>query len=375
MIQSVFNHDILALIKNAYPEEFASKRLMDWQWGKHGLWHDGNAIRAAVHEMVYKEGIRKVSDIPTHEWKKRLIKYKIYNILAYFNWSIYSLFDYVYPNKFHPTDFKYKTKWTTPNSLQNAYTYMHKIFVKEKLTTDEIYLLTPAKFSRLGLTPMLIKTFKASVLNAKEYYLYRSLGNEENQNNIIEKSNTLVKERFDKNLLLKLKKVAQGNLIYNLRSNFTLYNFIKRHAKNNNKTINDFILDYGFIYKSSKESPQAIDKDELWKLRRNGLSFVEIAHILNCSAQTITKFCNTHFGGDPLIPRPICDYTTVQTLMDEYHVDHKTILKIVKDNGFENHTTLRFRYLKKYEIEPALKLYIENNKAHLAMAKRYSNLN
>jgi hypothetical protein len=54
-------------------------------------------------------------------------------------------------------------------------------------------------------------------------------------------------------------------------------------------------------------------------------------------------------------------------------VDHKTIMKLVNDNNFENHMTIRFRYLKKSEIIPALEKYIENNKQHKSMVKRYSN--
>ena len=126
--------------------------------------------------------------------------------------------------------------------------------------------------------------------------------------------------------------------------------------------------------KRLKNSFQDINKDEVWKLRKNGLSYVQIARELNSNPTTITKICDKYFGGDPLIPRPIANYTTVQDLMNKYHVDHKTIMKLVYDNGFENHTTIRLRYLKKPEIEPALSNYIENNKAHIAMTKRYSNL-
>ena len=128
MIQIVFSHDILSVLKNAYPEEFKNKTLKEWLWSKHGIWHNDNAIIEAVQDMVYKEGIRWIKDIPTYDWKKRLIKNGIYNVLAYFNWSIYSLFNFVYPDKFKPTDFKYKTKWASSDSLQNAFTYMHKIF-------------------------------------------------------------------------------------------------------------------------------------------------------------------------------------------------------------------------------------------------------
>lgn len=372
MIQIVFNHDILALLKNAYPEEFKNKILKDWQWSKHGIWHDDNAIIEAVQDMVYKEGIRWIKDIPTLDWKRRLIKHGIYNVLAYFNWSIYALFNFVYPDKFHPTDFKYKTKWAASESLQNAFIFMHKVFKKKKLSLDNIYLLTTADFRRMGLTAMLITLFQSSTLKAKEFYLYKTSGNEENQNEIINTLNRLLKERFDQNVIARLKKVAKGNFIYNLNSNYTLYNFIKRHAKKNNKTIDKFIADYGFIYKTAKKDFQDLDKDEIWKLRKNGLSYVQIALELDSNPTTITKICNKYFGGDPLIPRPIADYITVQELMNKYHVDHKTIMKLVNDNGFENHTTIRLRYLKKSQIEPALKKYTKKNKSHISMAKRYS---
>ena len=64
---------------------------------------------------------------------------------------------------------------------------------------------------------------------------------------------------------------------------------------------------------------------------------------------------------------------TVQELMNKYHVDHKTVMKLVYENGFENHTTIRFRYLKKSEIEPALEEYISRSKHHQFMVKRYAN--
>ena len=53
-------------------------------------------------------------------------------------------------------------------------------------------------------------------------------------------------------------------------------------------------------------------------------------------------------------------------------MDHKTIMKLVHENNFENHTTIRFRYLKKSEIEPALVNYINKSKQHLSMVSRYS---
>ena len=91
MVQQVFNHDILALLKNAYPEEFKNRTLREWMWSKHGIWNDDNAVIEAVQYMVRNEGIRRVEDIPTLDWKKRLLKYGIYNVLSRFNWSIFAL--------------------------------------------------------------------------------------------------------------------------------------------------------------------------------------------------------------------------------------------------------------------------------------------
>ena len=44
MVQRVFNHDVLAILKNAYPEEFRTRELKEWMWSKHGIWHNDDAI-------------------------------------------------------------------------------------------------------------------------------------------------------------------------------------------------------------------------------------------------------------------------------------------------------------------------------------------
>ena len=134
-----------------------------------------------------------------------------------------------------------------------------------------------------------------------------------------------------------------------------------------------FIASYGYIYKSARKDAAVINKDDIWNLRKQGLTYVEIAKRLGSNPTTISEMCNKYFGGDPLIPRPIEDYITVQELMNTYRVDHKTIMKIVRENGFENHTTIRFRYLKKSEIEPALQKYVSTNKHHKSMVQRYAN--
>ena len=171
MVQRVFNHDVLSILKNAYPEEFRTRKLKEWMWSKHGIWHDDNIIIEAVQDMVRKEGIRRIEDIPSLNWKDRLLKHGIYNVLAYFNWSIYSLFNFVYPNKFHPIDFKYKIKWASDNSLENAFYFMHKIFKKKKYSMEDILLLNTSDFRKLGLAGMLISVFNSSTLKAKELYL------------------------------------------------------------------------------------------------------------------------------------------------------------------------------------------------------------
>ncbi len=372
MVQTVFNHDVLAILKNAYPEEFRTRVLKEWMWSKHGLWHDDNLILEAVQDMVRREGIRRIEDIPNFDWKKRLLKYDIYNVLTYFNWSIFNLFNFVYPNKFHPTDFKYKTKWAAAESLENAFYHMHKTFKKKRFTLDQIMMLGTADFRRLGLAGMLMALFESSTLRAKEYYLYKTLGNEENQKEITNEINNLIRKKRDDATFNRLKKAAVGKYIYNLHDNYTLYNYVKRHAKANNLSIDQFIAKYGFIYKSARKDAGEINKEDIWNLRKEGFTYVQIAEKLGSNPTTISEMCQKYFGGDPLIPRPIEKYITVQELMNKFHVDHKTIMKLVKDNGFENHTTIRFRYLKKSQIEPALRKYIKNSAQHKFMVTRYS---
>ncbi|NLC19930.1 MAG: hypothetical protein GX757_12100, partial [Clostridiales bacterium] len=88
MIQTVFNNDVLEVLKNAYPEEFKKRQLTEWMWSKHGLWENDQYVIEAVQHMVLKEGIRRVDLIPCFDWIKRLLKYGIYNVLSRFNWSI-----------------------------------------------------------------------------------------------------------------------------------------------------------------------------------------------------------------------------------------------------------------------------------------------
>jgi len=373
MIQAVFEHDVLAVLKNAYPNEFKTRVLKEWMWSKHGLWEDDRMVIEAVQDMVLKEGIRRIEDIPTLDWKKRLLKYGIYNVLSRFNWSIFALFDFVYPKRFHPADFKYKTKWAASESLENAFYFMHKTFKKHKFNLNDILMLGTSDFRRLGLAGMLMSLFDSSTLKAKEYYLYKTVGNKEHQEEITRDIQELIKKQRNNIIYNKLKKVAVGKYIYNLHENSTLYGYIKRHARNNNATIDEFISSFGFIYKSAKKDAQEISKDEIWNLRKQGLTYVQIAQKLGSNPTTITTLCKKYFGGDPLIPRPIEDYITVQELMDKYHVDHKTIMKIVHENGFENHTTIRFRYLKKSQIEPALIRYVSESKQHQSMVRRYVN--
>lgn len=372
MIQRIFNHDILSVLKNTYPDEFKMRRFKDWMWSKHGIWHDDSAIIEAVHDMVYKEGIRRVEDIPHFDWKKRLIKHGIYNVLSYFNWSIYSLFNFVYPDKFHPADFKFKTKWKASESLEYAFYFMHKTF-RKKYTVEQVLLLSTSDFRRLGLAGMLISLFNSSTLRAKEYYLYKTIGNEEHQAEIKEDISRLLEKKQDDAIIKRLEEVAAGRNIYNLHSNYTLYGYIKRHAKNKNMPISDFIASYGFVYKSAKKDTARISHDDIWNLRKEGFTYVQIAHKLGSNPTTISEMCNRYFGGDPLIPRPIEEYVTVQELMNHYHIDHKTILKLVCENNFENHTTIRFRYLKRSEIIPEIEKYISQSSHHKFMVKRYAN--
>lgn len=372
MVQRVFNHDVLSILKNTYPEEFRTRELKEWLWSKHGIWDNNLAIIEAVKDMVKKEGIRRVEDIPYLSWKERLLKHGIYNVLSYFDWSIYSLFDFVYPGKFHPADFRYKIKWTGNSSLDNAFYYMHKTFRKKKYSIDDILLLNTSGFRKLGFAGMLISAFDSSILKAKEYYFYKTVGNKEHQKELKADIKKLKEDIFNKNIKKRLNNVAVGGYIYNLHNNVTLYNYIKRHARKKGVSIDTFISSYGFVYKSARKDIKIIDKDDIWKLRKQGLTYVQIAEELDSNPTTISEMCVKHFGGDPLIPRPIKDYITVQELMNKHRIDHKTVMKLVQENSFENHTTIRFRYLKKSEIEPAIKEYKRTNKHHQFMLKRYS---
>ena len=373
MVQIVFNHDVIEILKNAYPEEFKKRILKEWMWSKHGIWSNDEYIIEALKDMVAKEGIRHIEDIPTLDWKKRLLKHGIYNILSYFNWSIYNLFNFVYPNKFHPADFRYKTKWAASQSLDNAFYYMHKVFKKNRFSIDNIVLLNTSDFRRLGFAGMLIALFDSSTILAKEYYLYKTIDNKENQQELLNDMNRLHKEKFDEKVTKRLKSVAVGKYIYNLHDHATIYNFMKRHAHNNNVTICEFIKKYGFIYKTAKNDNINIPKDELWNLRKQRLTYIEIAQKYNTNPTTVAEVCKKYFGADPLIPRPVEDYITVQEVMDKYHVDHKTVMKLVRENNFENHTTIRLRYLKKQEIIPAVKKYTATSKQHQFLIKRYAN--
>jgi hypothetical protein len=372
MIQLNFNNDILAILKNAYPNEFRDRILTEWMWSKHGLWENDNYIIEAVKVMVKREGITHVRDIPLLDWKKRLQKHGIYNVLSRFNWSIYELFNFVYPGKFHPADFRYKVKWSSDQSLENAFYYMHKIFKNKNLELDDILLLNTSAFRKLGLAAMLVTAFESSTFKAKEYYLYRTIGDKENRKELQNEIKAAKKRHFDENMIKRLSKVAQGKFIYNLHSNNVLYGYVKRHAKLRNMSIEEFIASYGFIYKSAAQDKKNISRETLWELRKKGMTYVEIAKELDSNPTTISQLCDRYFGGDPLIPRPISDYITVQEVMNKYHVDHKTVMKVVLENGFENHTTIRFRYLNKHEIEPAMEKYIQESKHHKFMVKRYA---
>jgi len=264
-------------------------------------------------------------------------------------------------------------KWAASESLDNAFYHMHTTFKKKRYTLDDILLLNSSDFRKLGLAGMLAALFDSSVLKAKEYYLYKTIDDPEHKSELIKDIKNLADKKRDQKIAERLKQVAKGKYIYNLRTHITLYNFIKRHAKSKNMSISDFVASYGFIYKTAKKDAGEIDKDEVYRLRKQGLTYVQIAQKLCSNPTTITKLCNKYFGGDPLIPRPLEDYITVQELMNKYHVDHKTVMKLVYENGFENHTTIRFRYLKKSEIEPALKQYISSSKHHQFMVNRYAN--
>jgi predicted transcriptional regulator len=250
---------------------------------------------------------------------------------------------------------------------------MHKTFKKKRYTLDQILLLSTSDFRKLGLAGMLMSLFDSSTLKAKEYYLYKTVDNKEHQEEMLADINRLVKERQDNIIKEKLAKAAKGKFIYNLHANSTLYGYIKRHARKRNMTINELISSFGFVYKSAKKDIMHIPAEKVWNLRKQRKTYIEIAEELDSNPTTINEMCMRHFGGDPLIPRPIHDYITVQELMNKYHVDHKTVMKLVKENRLENHTTIRFRYLKKVEIEPVLKKYIKNSLQHRAMVNRYAN--
>lgn len=372
MIQAVFKHDILAVIKNTYPEEFNKRILKEWMWSKHGIWQDDRTVIEAVQDMIYKEGIRRVEDIPLLDWKKRLQKHGIYNVLSRFNWSIYKLFDFVYPGRFHPADFKYKAKWIASKSLDNAYYCMNKSFKENKYNKDDILMLGSSDFRKLGLAGMLVSLFDSSTLKAKEYYFYKTIDDSNNREEINKEIKSLIAKKRDNQIRKRLEKAAVGKYIYNLHKNSTLYSYVKRHAKLRDMSIDEFVTSYGFIYKSARKDVPKISKDDVWRLRKQGLTYVEIARKLGSNPSTISSLCNKYFGGDPLIPRPIEDYVMIQELMDKYRIDHKTIMKLVEQNGFENHTTIRFRYLKKSEIIPAIEKYIKESKQHQSMIKRYT---
>ena len=250
---------------------------------------------------------------------------------------------------------------------------MHKVFKKNRFSIEDIILLNTSDFRRLGFAGMLISLFGSSTLRAKEYYLYKTIDNEENQQELINDINALLKKKLDERIIKKLSSVAVGKYIYNLHNHISIYNFMKRHARRNNMSIAEFIKQYGFTYKTAKNDSINIPKDELWNLRKQRLTYIEIAQRYNTNPTTIAEKCKEYFGADPLIPRPVEDYITVQEVMDKYRVDHKTVMKLVRQNNFENHTTIRLRYLKKQEILPAVEHYVATNKQHQFLIKRYAN--
>ena len=374
MIQTVFENDILHVLKNAYPEEFKKRRLTEWMWSSHGIWDNDEYVIEAVQYMILKEGIRRVDLIPKYDWKKRLLKYNIYNVLSRFNWSVYSLFNFVYPGRLHPSDFRYKTKWKTNSkkeALDNAYRLMDKTFDENRLTRDKILLLNRSDFKRLGLISMLISVFDGDPLKAKEFYFYKTINNNRNiksLNNEIKKQ----EEQFENALILnRLKQASTGKFIYNLHANHSVYSFLKRYAKKRNTTIRNLIEQFGFIYKTAREDHAVLDPKEIWELRKKRYTYVEIAKKLNSNPTSVSLICKREFGGDPLIPRPIDNYITIQEVMDTHHVDHKTIMKIVRENNLENHLTIRNRYLKKSEIIPAIINYKKRSLQHQNLINRY----
>ncbi|NLV62846.1 MAG: hypothetical protein GXY12_05555 [Clostridiaceae bacterium] len=374
MIQTVFKNDILSVLKNAYPKEFKKRQLTEWMWSSHGIWDNDEYVIEAVQHMILKEGIRRVDLIPKYDWKKRLLKYNIYNVLSRFDWSVYKLFNFVYPGRFHPSDFRYKTKWKTnlrQEVLDNAYRLMDKTFNENQLTREQILLLNCSSFRQLGLISMLLAAFDGNPLKAKEFYLYKTIGNSQNLN-FLKTEIKMQKEQLEDSLILnRLKQVSTGKFIYNLHANHSAYSFLKRHAQKRNVTIRDLINQFGYIYKTAREDHAALNPEEIWELRKKRHTYVEIAEKLGSNPTTISLTCKREFGGDPLIPRPINNYITIQEVMDTHHVDHKTIMKLVQENNLENHLTIRNRYLKKSEIIPLVIKYKKNSLQHQALISRY----
>lgn len=374
MLQTVFENDIVNVLINAYPKQFDKRELREWMWSKHGIWDNDDYVIEAVQYMVLNEGIRRVELIPKYDWKKRLLKYGIYNILSRFDWSIYNLFDFVYPGRFHPSDFRYRAKWKTPSihqSYENAYHLMEKIFTENQLTDDDIVLLNSTGFRKLGLISMLHSIFDGKSEKAKEYYFYKTISNVENKKKLqllIQKAKT---KKENEAIKKRLSAVSTGKYLYNLHSNSGTYSYLKRCAEKRNIKIGDLVEQFGYVYKSSRAEHKKINPKQVWDLRINGHTYVEIAKKLGSNPTSISNMCKQHFGGDPLIPRPIDDYITIQELMDSYHMDHKTIMKLVTQNGFENHFTIRNRYLKKSEIIPSILEYKKNNLQHKALLNRY----
>ncbi|NLX76220.1 MAG: helix-turn-helix domain-containing protein [Clostridiaceae bacterium] len=374
MLQTVFNNDVVEVLKNAYPDEFKKRTLAEWMWSRHGTWKNDKYVIEAVQYMVLREGIRRVELIPEYDWKKRLLKYGIYNILSRFDWCIYKLFDFVYPGRFHPADFKYKTKWRTDSvreSYENAFRLMSRVFSENRLCDNDIMLLNNAGFRKLGLISMLLTLFDGKPLIAKEFYFYRTIGNTENQEKLKEQIRKATTKREDETIKKRLSQVSTGRYIYNLHANSGLYSYLKRCASKRGMKINELVAQFGFIYKSSRAEQKPIDPEEIRKLRKEGLTYAEIAARLESNPTTISSLCRKYFGGDPLIPRPIDDYITVQELMDRHRIDHKTIMKLVQQNNFENHVTIRHRYLKKSEIIPSILEYKKQSLHHKALINRY----
>lgn len=373
MVQTIFRNDIMKVLINAYPMEFKKRELAEWMWSSHGLWRNDSFVKEAVQYMILKEGLRRVDLIPQYDWKKRLMKYGIYNVLSRFNWSVFHLFDFVYPGRFHPADFKYKVKWRTHSdvdSLENAWHLMDKTFKEKPFSLQEILLLNCQDFRSLGLISMLLTVFNASTLRAKEYYFYRTRGNDLNTQGLVREIRQAGMACEDENIRRRFASAATGKFIYNLRDNPGAYSYLKRQAAKRKLKIHDLAVQFGFVYKAA--AVMAIDPAEIWSLRKEGLTYTEIAERLNSNPTTISELCTRHFGGDPLIPRPIDDYITVQQLMNQYHMDHKTILKLVSEHRLENHRSIRHRYLKKSEIIPILSDYGRKSLQHQALVNRYA---